>query len=114
MSEEFEDLPAMEDQYELVMPFVCCASQGGAFDDHAFVSGMRFAQLSQRLEIGHPDALSSYESPDMVAQLELLAMRYGYVLEHEPWEGGEEGEWEFVRFCLPDFTTLQGEGSGAV
>lgn len=107
---DFEDLPAMEPTYELIMPMVVTTDSGGPLDSHAFAAGIRFNQLWQRLEQGHPDVMSSYEYPELIPQLELLAMHFGYVLEHEPWEGGDEGEWELVRFCLPSFTTLEGGG----
>lgn len=86
-----------EHNMELVLPFVCCISQGGPLDDHAFVAGCRFYELKQRLEIGKPDVLTSFEFPEMVPLLDLLAMDLGYKLTHFPWPEAPD-EWEQVTF----------------
>lgn len=109
MMDELEE--AFEDdgtELELVMPFVCCESQGGPYNDHAFVAGTRFQELWQRLQHGKPDVLTSYEFPESVPQLELLAMHFGYVLQHRPWDEHPD-EWEECRFVLPQLVEASDE-----
>ena len=90
-----------EHEYELVMPFVVCRSQGGPYDDEAFVAGCRFRELKFRLEVGRPTTLVTFESPDLIPQLDLLAMDLGYHIVHIPWPEASE-EWEQVTFSTGD------------
>lgn len=87
-----------EGSWELVMPFVVCASQGGPYDDEAFVAGIRLQQLWHRLEVGDPDVLSEYVPPELVPQLDLLAMHLGYTLTAEP----HNEDWALVAFRRED------------
>lgn len=80
--------------YGLVFPFVVCASNGGPYDDHAFVAGARFGALSAKAEAGG-QRIESYEPPELVEQIDLLAMHYGYSLASEPWDGAPD-EWAHV------------------
>jgi hypothetical protein len=70
--------------YGLVMPFVICKSNGGPLDDHAFVAGVQFGDLYRRLETD--TAQSMYVVPDIVPQLDLAAMHFGYHMTTEPWD----------------------------
>jgi hypothetical protein len=90
--------------YGLVFPFIVCASQGGPYDDQAFVAGARFGALTARAEAGEP-RIESYEAPAMVPQIDLLAMHYGYVLAVEPWEVAPD---EWVRVVLTQTATPPG------
>lgn len=85
-----------EHGYSMVMPLVVVTSHGGPYDDSAFVAGARYGQLAERL-VALPPTLESYEYPEMVAQLDLLAMHYGYVVTTEPWDEHPD-EWVRVTF----------------
>lgn len=80
-----------EAEYGLVMPFVVCQSKGGPYDDESYVAGY---------EAGHLDAILRYNAllraqgfnpqpPPGAApfhvenrpQLDLIAMRHGFVAE---------------------------------
>lgn len=73
-------------EYGLIMPFMVCASQGGPFDDAAFVAGVSFGQHMTEVSVC-PGATgwSAYVHPAMVPLYDLLAMRNGYVMSAEPW-----------------------------
>jgi hypothetical protein len=86
---------------ELVMPFVVCASNGGAYHDDSFVAGVRYGQTAHVLE--HRALLDSLPwtpdfpfEPALVPQLDLLAMDLGLAMTTDPWEDG--GDWVFVTF----------------
>jgi hypothetical protein len=85
--------------FDLVEPFVVVASEGGPYDDVAFVAGARYGQLAEKLTNEHPVEFSTYEYPALVPQLDLLAMRLGYVLTVEPWEDHPD-EWVRATFRL--------------
>lgn len=70
--------------YTLVMPFVACQSQGGAYEDNAYVSGWEMGRLDMQMAMGK--VLPNYA--DIVTvhtgnlkQLDLLAMNHGYTTE---------------------------------
>lgn len=71
--------------YGLVYPFVVCTSQGGPWDDQAFVAGVQLGVLVQRMECGEKD-ISSYVHPDLVPQIDLATMHSGYQMRAEPWD----------------------------
>lgn len=85
MSDDRDD----ELTYGIVMPFVVCQSQGGAFDDDAFVAGFRCGSLDAELSIMRKlDAVLAEPEPFMsreaeLTQLDLIAMRHGFVMEAE-------------------------------
>ena len=96
MTEPTEDQP----QYELVMPFVVCASQGGPHDDKAFVAGYRLGKLNRDLELAAlvgalPDSLAV--PPADMPQVDLIAMQHGYTVTAEPWEQAPD-EWVTATF----------------
>lgn len=74
-----EDHPS----YQLVMPFVACRSEGGPYDDEAFVAGYRLGILDAKLHARQPTFSEPIE-PLAREQCDLLAMRYGYSFEAEP------------------------------
>lgn len=86
-----------EQHYGLVMPFVCCTSNGGTLDDHAFVVGVRYGVAETELRLSSPDEWADYITPDMVAQYDLLAMHLGYTMTAEPWEEHPD-DWVLVTF----------------
>ena len=94
-------------EYSLVMPFIACQSQGGPYQDEAFVAGFHLGQLDIALTRGITEELSSVEATALIPQLDLLAMRHGLTLEHRTWD--EDPKWSFVTFCPPGRTPEQGE-----
>ena len=83
-----------EYEYELVAPFIVCQSNGGSLDDRAFVCGVHYAELRNRLKVGNPTVLRAFEYPELRQQLELLAMEldYGFTSERH----GDD--WDSVTF----------------
>lgn len=90
-----------EGQYGLVMPFICCESNGGHLDDEAFVRGAQFGQvdaiLKMKRALGDPGDYEVYVDPKMLPQFDLLAMHHGYKLTSTPWE---EHPDEWTRACF--------------
>lgn len=92
-------------EYELVMPFVACTSQGGPYDDAAFTAGWRLGQLDAELEAaeGHDvhdwcPLPTAQVHPADLPMVDLIAMRYGFTTSSEPWPDGPE-EWVTVKFA---------------
>lgn len=85
-----------DSEYGLVMPFVVCASKGGPYADESFVAGVRFGEMTMRLEAGETPVVS-YEPPALVPQFDLLAMHCGYRLTSEPWDEHPD-DWSLVTF----------------
>lgn len=84
----------------LVMPFVVCTSQGGPYDDAAFVAGVRMQQIDAILAAGPADCGWVYRvavEPTLAPQLDLVAMQHGYAMTHEPWEPHPD-EWVLATF----------------
>lgn len=69
-----------DNEYELIMPFTVCKSNGGEYDDAAFVAGWQGGRIDAELRaIQGTDATLRYQvAPGLVPQLDLLAMKYGY------------------------------------
>lgn len=84
--------------YSLVMPFVVCTSVGGPYDDESFVAGVKYGIWESILKL-QPTMHSNYENPKLVKQLDLLAMKEGYILTVESIDNGyvdEDTEWVLV------------------
>lgn len=82
-----------DDSYELAVPFIACASQGGTYDDDAFVAGFQAGQIDQALKTASSVMAVRVWFPmvrtDLHKQLELIAMNRGFpVVEIDPDEGG--------------------------
>lgn len=102
MSTDRQDLPEF-DGMDLVMPFVVCQSQGGPYEDDAFVAGFQAGQIDRSLRaatIANADRVRATVMTALVPQLELLAMQHGFLAEITPWPEGPES-WSFVTFKLP-------------
>lgn len=85
--------------YELVMPFVVCASAGGPYDDAAFVAGWRLGCLDRDLAAAaaaHLPAAATARPADM-PQVDLIAMAHGYRTVATPWAEAPD-EWVCVDF----------------
>ncbi|MET7713715.1 hypothetical protein [Streptomyces sp. NPDC005407] len=88
-------------QLELVMPFVIVQSQGGPFDDDAFVAGVTCGHLDHELMVaaalgGLPGV--RYIDARLLPQVDLIAMRHGYVLELGHLD--DASGWQAVQFTL--------------
>lgn len=83
------------DEYDLVMPFVVVQSAGGKYDDESFVAGFRLGRLDEELSRGTLLTVDETVETDVLAQVDLLAMRHGYTVE--PRDTGMD-EWTFVIF----------------
>lgn len=99
------DQPEDDGGMQLVVPFVACQSQGGPFDDEAFVAGFQCGQISQALKaaavIG-ADRLRFTVRTDLAKQLDLIAMEAGFALSVAEVEESEDHpampEWSFATF----------------
>jgi hypothetical protein len=96
-----DDQDPLDDQtnFGLIMPFVLCASQGGPLEDVAFTIGFELGQIDQELEFCetlYAEPRDRYVHTEGLVQLDLIAMRRGYVLEDGLRD--ESGEWAFVHF----------------
>lgn len=74
-----------EGQYGLIMPFVVCTSQGGPWDDQAFVAGVKLGVLLRYMDSDEGE-ISDYVHPDLVRQVDLAVMHFGYTMRSEPWD----------------------------
>lgn len=87
--------------YRLIMPYIVCKSQGGPYDDESFVAGVRMQQINDILErdasTPGKSVFSTYQSPGLLPQLDLVAMQHGYVMESIPWDEHPD-DWALVTF----------------
>jgi len=90
--------------FGLVMPFVVTRSNGGPFDDAAYVAGAEFGQLDEHLRqaaavraIPQPRYINSANVP----QVDLLAMHHGFTVTFEPWDEHPD-EWTMATFGEAD------------
>lgn len=101
-----------EGGYELVMPFVSCISQGGPYEDEAFVAGFQVGGVDALLAAGMtpPPGQPYYRS--LLPQLDLVAMRHGRTVtvegcgprEDEPLmasSSASDHEWVNLTFSGP-------------
>jgi len=69
---------------QLSMPFVIVTSNGGPYDDAAFVAGATCGHLIAELEaVSQHGAVprDRYVRTEYLPQVDLIAMRYGYLLQ---------------------------------
>jgi hypothetical protein len=89
-----------EDGWGLVVPFVVCRSQGGPFDDDAFVAGFQAGGIDKALAAGAVVGASSLRftvRTDLLRQLDLLGMHLGFTMTTVEAEDDTEG-WSHVEF----------------
>jgi hypothetical protein len=82
------------EQETVVMPLTLCRSNGGPFDDAAFLSGWRLRELDLVLA-GGVSALADAIRPIERDQADLIAMARGYAMVVEP---SSEPAWLSVTF----------------
>ena len=80
-----------------VMPFVLCRSNGGPYDDEAFMSGWRLGDLAATLAGPGVGALTDSIRPAERRQADLIAMACGYTMTVE---AGNDPGWLTVTFDL--------------
>ncbi len=102
----------MSDEFDLLMPFVTVASKGGPHDDESYVAGWEMGQLDYRLATA---AFGRFVVPptvlkrDSLPQIQLIAMKHGYVDRVVEWDDTVEwcddhaaDEWVLVEFVPGD------------
>lgn len=75
------DQPDDDTAYALVMPFVVCQSQGGTYDDEAFVAGYQAGRLDRALAVAAVNdtpTVRATVAAQLVPQLDLIGMHHGY------------------------------------
>lgn len=102
MTEYFEP----DQEFDLFMPFTVVQSQGGPYDDEAFVVGYELGMLDAELHalsnaVGGPATPTGrYLHALGVPQADLIGMRNGYVVDTT--EGQSDEEWTWVEFKPED------------
>lgn len=85
--------------YTPVMPIILCKSNGGPFDDAAFIAGATCGAIieelrSLRLTGGTPN--KRYINTQYLPQIDLIAMAYGYTIKHG--DHDEASGWQAITF----------------
>lgn len=73
--------PTPESEYTAVMPFVLCKTNGGPYDDSAFVAGATCGALNEELRVlalSRAIPRERYINAAYLPQVDLIAMRHGY------------------------------------
>lgn len=90
---------------EMIMPFVLCASNGGPFDDMAFIVGWDCATLYAELRQCHllrAVPVPRWVKGPILPQLDLIAMETGFLITHgyaPPTDGTGLEDWVWVMFA---------------
>ena len=106
MTEEYASDPDAPEPtgYDLVVPFVVCQSQGGPYEDQAFVAGFQAGEIDRALKVAatvDADEVSFTVRTELLRQLELLGMSRGFpVMRAEEWSEGPE--WSLVTFATKE------------
>lgn len=82
-SAEQEPEPNLEPvvAYELVYPFIVCASHGGPYDDETFVAGVQVGWIDRTLAVADATDITPVTftvRTVLLAQLELVGMAHDY------------------------------------
>ena len=95
-----------EAKYEVVMPFVVCESTGGKFNDDSYAAGWEASKIDSELAVanlfGALPAGRTVLRPNL-PQLDLVAMRYGFVMTTELPEA-------FIDWAHVSFERLEEDG----
>lgn len=103
MTDDFE-APDEEPEYNLVMPFVVAASNGGPYEDAPLVAGWRLGALEAQLRIAEQFGLDVPDQtlyPDDAPQVDLLAMRFDYTVKVKSYDE----HWSIYNFTRNGFTS---------
>lgn len=91
-----------EGEYGFVMPFTVCQSKGGPYDDQSFVAGFQagaiFAMLKAAKAVGAATTLPHPVYAEMIHQLDLVGMQFGFELVADL---AEDPDWRLVWFRNP-------------
>lgn len=86
-----------DDEHSLLFPFICVKSNGGVYEDEAFVAGAQFGQVLNALRNDRCAMFETYVYPEIVATVDLAAMRHGWMIKlNEPWKENP-GEWVYLQ-----------------
>lgn len=95
-----------EPNYDVAVPFVCVASEGGPYDDKSFAAGVEIGVIYVTLRCAHPsvETLRFTLRRPSEKQADLMAMHCGFTLEVLVDEA-DEPDWIIVQFTrsTPDF-----------
>jgi len=91
-----------EDAFDLVMPFVVVASADGPYEDHAFAAGWICGRVDGVLQTRIHDEWTTTVRTDLVEQLDLVAMQWGYKMTTH---GGDDYTDEY---CAASFKRVLG------
>lgn len=101
-----------DDGWDLAVPFIVCRSQGGPYDDAAFVAGFQAGQIHRALAAAKAvgaDRLTFTVDSELTKQLDLIAMDAGFSLTIEAIEETEDHpalpEWTFATFEATEGTS---------
>ena len=88
--------PTDGNEFELVVPFIACASQGSPYDDDAFVAGFQCGAIDKALTVAKQAGAARVcftVRTTLVGQLELIGMNRGYgrTSTAQPWDDDHAG-----------------------
>lgn len=89
----------LDGEYTLAMPFVLCQSEGGPYDDAAFIAGATCGALIEELRVLRLTTATPHEryvNAKYLPQIDLIAMSHGYTIK--PGELDEASGWQIVAF----------------
>lgn len=108
------DQPDDDQSWGLVIPFIVCTSQGGPYQDEAFVAGFQAGQLDQRLAmlaLAGGQRTTAMVRTALVPLLELIAMNRGFpTVTAEPVQADPDRDtpampdWSTITFATPEGT----------
>lgn len=89
--------------YDLVMPFVTVASNGGIHDDDSYVAGWEMGVLDFRLGLARNAGLGlpcATVHVGNMPQVDLIAMKHELLVVVEEWTGSADiaEEWRHIHF----------------
>lgn len=101
-------------EFGMVMPFIACKSQGGPFDDVAFVAGYQAGMVDQALMSAAAATATEVVfcvNTELRGQLELIGMKNGFpVMRAEVWD--EAPDWTYYTFRRSDPAKQPSAGEG--
>lgn len=103
MTQPTEPNEPSDAEYGLVMPFVLCKTNGGPYDDAAFVAGVTCGALDEELRLlAHLRAIprERYINAAYLPQVDLIAMTHGYTTTLG--ELDEPSGWQVVAFAASE------------